>query len=70
MAPQALVKNSKKYGGKYVATRSFTDKNVLVSGDSIAKVYEEAKSKGIKDRLEVTELCIKPFFGISHPEVQ
>ena len=49
MAPQALVKNSKKYGGKYVATKSFTDKNVVISGDSIAKVYKEAENKGIKD---------------------
>lgn len=49
MAPQVLVKNSEKYGGKYIATRSFTDKNVVICSSSIAKVYKEAQIKGIED---------------------
>ena len=49
MAPQALVRNSKKYGGQYVATKSFTDKNVITSGTNFDRVYEKAQKKGIKD---------------------
>jgi hypothetical protein len=49
MAPQALVKNSKKYGGQYVATRSFTDRNVVTSGPDLVAVHKEAVKKGIKE---------------------
>jgi len=49
MPSNILVKNAEKYGGKYVATRSFKNKNVLSSGDDPTKVFNEAKSKGAKD---------------------
>ena len=49
MAPQTLVKNSKKYGGQYVATRSFTDRNVVASGPDLVAVHKEALKKGVKE---------------------
>ncbi|HBR17112.1 MAG: hypothetical protein A3G39_04230 [Deltaproteobacteria bacterium RIFCSPLOWO2_12_FULL_43_16] len=44
-----LVNDIEKYGGKYVATRSFTNSDVVASGDDMVKVYNEAKDKGIDD---------------------
>jgi len=49
MAPQVLVKNSEKYGGMYVATKSFKNKRVVASGTDIVKVHKEAQEKGIKE---------------------
>jgi hypothetical protein len=39
----------KKFGGKFVATKSFTNLNVVASGTDPIKVYNEAIEKGIKD---------------------
>lgn len=39
----------KKYGGKYIATKSFTDTKVIASGDNPIKVYNKAVKKGIKE---------------------
>ncbi|MCX5905310.1 MAG: DUF5678 domain-containing protein [Proteobacteria bacterium] len=44
-----LVNNPEKYSGKYVAKKSFKNKNVVCSGKNLTKVYESAKRKGIKD---------------------
>lgn len=44
-----LVKDSEKFGGKFVATRSFENKKVLSHGTDPAKVFNEAKEKGVKD---------------------
>jgi hypothetical protein len=44
--PIVLVNNSEKYGGKYVATRSFQDKDVVASGDTPVAVRDEAAKKG------------------------
>jgi hypothetical protein len=44
-----LVNNPEKYSGKYVAKKSFKNKNVVCSGENLTKVYESAKKKGIKD---------------------
>lgn len=49
MAPQVLVNNSAKYRGMYVATRSFKDKDVVVSGSDMVKVYNEAQKQGIAE---------------------
>ena len=49
MAPQVLVKNSKKYSGMYVATRSFQDKTVVASGKDMVLVHKQAVKKGIKE---------------------
>jgi hypothetical protein len=49
MVPQVLVKNSKKYGGMYVATKDFKDTNVVTSGKDMEKVYKDAKNRGIED---------------------
>jgi len=53
MAEVLLVKEANKYGGKFVATRSFKDKKVITSGDDIAEVYEAARAKGAKDPVVV-----------------
>lgn len=44
-----LVNNIEKYSGKYVATRSFVDKNVVSFGDDPVKVYNETKKLGADD---------------------
>ncbi len=46
---RVLINDAGKYSGKYVATRTFLDKDVISSEDSPEKVYNEAKSKGVKD---------------------
>jgi hypothetical protein len=49
VSAKMLVKNGKKYSGKYVATRSFKDKNVLCAGTDPVKVIQEAKKRGAQD---------------------
>ncbi|MBI5198005.1 MAG: hypothetical protein HZA19_05280 [Nitrospirae bacterium] len=49
MPRDVLIKDGERYGGKYIATRSFKDKTVVTSGKDAAKVYEAAKKKGVKD---------------------
>ena len=44
-----LVQDGEKYGGQYVATRSFQDKEVISFGTDPLKVFEEAKRRGIED---------------------
>lgn len=44
-----LVNDIEKYEGKYVATKTFLDKNVICSGDNPVDVYEEAQIKGADD---------------------
>jgi hypothetical protein len=39
----------KKYGGKYVAMKSFTDKAIVASGKNAIKVYNKAVKRGIKE---------------------
>ena len=39
----------KKYSGKYVALKSFTDDTVISSGDRIQEVYKKAEKKGYKN---------------------
>ena len=48
MPANVLIKDGEKYGGKYVATRSLKDKRVVSSGEDMAKVYADAKKKGVK----------------------
>lgn len=45
MATQVLV-NQKKYLGKYVALRSFTDNKVVASGDDPTEVMSSAERIG------------------------
>ena len=45
MAEHILVAED-KYDGKYVALRSFTDSEVLASGDDPIKVMKAAKEQG------------------------
>jgi hypothetical protein len=49
MAPQVLVNNGDKYGGMYVATKTFGDKDVVSYGDSPSEVKDKASKKGILD---------------------
>ena len=49
MPTHALVANSERYSGNYVAKRSFKDKRVVSFGPDPVQVYEEAKQKGVRD---------------------
>ncbi len=44
-----LVNNIEKYSGKYVATKTFEDKDVISFGDDPVKVFNEAKKTGDED---------------------
>jgi len=49
MPTKVLVKDSRKFGGKYVATRSFKSNKVLCAGTDPVKVIREAKEMGARD---------------------
>ncbi len=49
MTPTALVNNADLYSGKYVAVRSFTDREVISHGEIPLDVVTEAKEKGCKE---------------------
>lgn len=49
MSSLILVNEAEKYGGQYVATKSFLDKDVVVSGSDMAKVHKDAIAAGIAD---------------------
>lgn len=44
-----LIKNGKKYGGQFVATKSFTDRKVISHNNDPVKVFKEAEKLGISD---------------------
>lgn len=44
-----LINNAELYDGKYVATKSFTDKDAVCSGDNLVQVYNEAQRLGVED---------------------
>ena len=44
-----LLKDGEKYGGQYVATKSFKDKKVVSHGSDPSKVFNEAREKGVKE---------------------
>ena len=39
----------KKFGGKFIATRSFTSYDVIASGDDPSEVFDEAVEMGIEE---------------------
>lgn len=45
MAIKRLINNGQKYRGKFVATSSFNDKNVIASGTDPQKVIASAEKK-------------------------
>ena len=49
MPVTTLIKDGEKYGGNYVATRSFKDRSVVSYGTDPIKVFDEAIKKGVKD---------------------
>lgn len=49
MKENILIKDPAKYSGRYVATRSLKNKEVLSSGKDPVKVFERAKAKGARD---------------------
>jgi hypothetical protein len=57
-----LVNDAKKYGGKYVATRSFKNKKILCAGTDPVKVVQGTKRLGAKDPV----LIFVPKEGIVH----
>ena len=44
-----LIKDSEKYEGKYVATKSFHHNDVIVSGNDPSDVIKQARQVGIKN---------------------
>ncbi len=44
-----LLNNIEKYSGKYVATRSFQEKEAVCSGDDPVRVYNDARAAGVED---------------------
>jgi hypothetical protein len=62
MATRVFLKDGKKYGGKYVATRSFKNKKILCAGTDPVKVVEKAKKMGAKDPV----LIFVPKEGVVH----
>ena len=49
MQSNVLIKNSDKYSGTYVATRSFKHKNPVCWGHDPVEVRKKAEAKGVKD---------------------
>ena len=49
MQANLLLNDGEQYGGKYVALRSFRDKDVISYGDNPVDVYNAAKEKGADD---------------------
>jgi hypothetical protein len=62
MPVRMLLNDAKKYGGKYVATRSFKNKKILCAGTDPVKVVQEAKKMGAKDPV----LIFVPKEGVVH----
>jgi hypothetical protein len=48
-----MVKDSEKYAGKYVATKSFMNKEVITFGSDFNDVYDAAEKKGFKNPVVV-----------------
>ena len=44
-----LLNNSEKYSGKYVALKSFKEKDAITSGKNPLMVYNKAKKAGAKN---------------------
>lgn len=49
MSSNVIIRNGDKYGGKYVATKSFKDNKVVCFGPDLKKVYDKAIKMGIED---------------------
>jgi hypothetical protein len=62
MPANILVKRGRKYCGKYIATKSFEDTNIISSGIDPVKVVKEAKKKGANDPV----LIYIPEKGMTH----
>ena len=46
---QLLLEDRKRYGGQYVAKRSFKQRRIISAGKNPSRVYADAKKKGVKD---------------------
>jgi hypothetical protein len=49
MEVNILLNDGERYGGKYVALRSFSEKDVISSGSDPREVSAEAKRSGAED---------------------
>ncbi|MBI5190350.1 MAG: hypothetical protein HZA22_06720 [Nitrospirae bacterium] len=49
MPIKEIVKDSRKYAGQYVATKSFRSRTVVSHGKDPLAVWDDAEKKGVKD---------------------
>lgn len=49
MTTHILINTTEEYGGQYVATKSFKDRDVIAHGKDPIRVTSDAKKGGIKD---------------------
>ena len=49
MPVNVLIKDGKRYGGLFIAKKSFRDQKVITFGENPSEVLEEAKKKGAED---------------------
>jgi len=49
MEVNALLNDGERYGGMFVALRSFSEKDVVCSGNNPSEVYTDAKNTGVDD---------------------
>lgn len=49
MSGRTLINNAHKYGGEYVATKSFTSREVIAHGKDAGKVLKKAEKNGCKN---------------------
>ena len=70
MPTKTLIKDGEKYGGNYVATRSFKDTKVVCFGANPKKVFDEAKEKGIKFSyfVDETQQVAKKYGAVCTPD--
>jgi len=45
----SLVRDAEKYGGQYVATKTFQSKTVISSGSNPETVLKDAKRQGVEE---------------------
>ena len=48
-----LIKDGEQYAGKYVAFKSFSDRNVVCTGRNMASAFNNARKLGVKEPVVV-----------------
>jgi hypothetical protein len=49
MEANLLLNEGERYGGKFVALRSYSEKDVVSSGDDPQQVFSDARKSGVSD---------------------